>query len=247
MPSHQRGAPREPARPAARPAARQRPHCAANSPANVAMSRYVSAGAPGGMRTGLYTPANLDDLCAFLRSLKPRNRSFRRPGQQPAGARRRPARHGDPPARRPAQPRHATAPPERLGGQDSGNRVRRDLCRVRGGQPEGGALRRQPRSGGRRIPGRHSRHGGRGAGHERRLLRPRHLGIRLPGADHRPPGPGQPARHPRISRWLPPRRGRAERARNGSWRPGSCCPRGDGARRGKRSSGCWKSASPANR
>jgi hypothetical protein len=56
------------------------------------MSRHVSWRA-GGPADRFYIPADLDDLSAFLAAV-------RRPGLEPAGPRRRLARHGDPDPRR---------------------------------------------------------------------------------------------------------------------------------------------------
>ena len=110
---------------------------------------------------------------------------------------------------------------------------RRGLRRGRRGEPEGGALRRDARTRGRRVPRRHSRHRRRRAGDERRLLRRRDLGRRAQVVDHRP----RAASCTRAARddfeigyrHVALRRRRAGRGRVVRRAPGSRFARGDGA------------------
>ena len=113
----------------------------------------------------VYVPADRDDLAAFVRQLPPDEPlTVHRARQQPAGARRRRARHGRDPARR---ARRARASRDGLIYAEAGvasPKVAR-FAAMHG-------LRR------RRIPGRDPGHRRRRAGDERRLLRRRDVALR---------------------------------------------------------------------
>ena len=121
--------------------------------------------------------------------------AFRRPGQQPAGARRGRARH------RGADPHRGETP-------GAGVHCRRPgrLRRGRRRKPEGRAICRDARSGRCRVSRRHPGLGRRRAGDERRMLRRRDLAHRRARRDHRSLGNAARARCGRLRDRLPPLR-----------------------------------------
>jgi hypothetical protein len=139
------------------------------------MARHVSWRAGGPVRCA-YTPADLDDMALFLRGL-------------PDGEQVHVVGLGSNLLVRDGLDGTVIFAPGlgRPAGSAQRQQRRRNPSAGRRRKPEGGAIRRDARSRGRRIPRRHTRLHRRRAGDERRLLRQRDLGDRGARRDHRPP------------------------------------------------------------
>ena len=154
--------------------------CAVSCELNEPMARHTSWRA-GGARGARVPSRPISTICArsCARSRREEPVHRRRARQQPAGARRRPARHRDP---------HALGAARGRGSGDARQSGGEITPRPGVAEPQGRALRGAARSRRRGIPRRHTGHRRRRARDERRLLRRRDVGHRRRRDDDRPRG-----------------------------------------------------------